>query len=300
MTTPPKRREAPTEPFKRALSVAVRAIAGDEEVQVGFGPGRAELEGKSIQLPEPSRAPSPREIAVIRGWADSLALTAACHDAKLHRKLAPPAGDARAVFEAAERARVEALGANRMSGMADNLAAKCEEQYAHGRFARVKDKAEAPLEDALALLVRERLTGRPPPDAAKALVDVWRPALEKRAGKVLKKMDGLAGDQESFGRLVRDLLKALDLADDLGQTEKDESEEESEQEPEGGDSEAESDEDGEEGKDQAGEEQSSEGDAGEAAEGQETADQQRLRPGHREHVGIRHGRAVAAERLRTR
>ncbi|MGQ0673287.1 MAG: cobaltochelatase subunit CobT [Hyphomicrobium sp.] len=266
----------PTEPFKRALGIAVRAIAGDDEVQVGFGPGRPELDGKSVQLPEPSRAPSPREIAVIRGWADSLALTAACHDEKLHRKLAPASGDARAVFEAAERARVEALGAIRMSGMGDNLAAKCEDTYAHGRFARVSDKAQAPLEDALALLVRERLTGRPPPPSAKALVDVWRPSLEKRAGKVLKKLDGLAEDQESFGRLIRDLLKALEMAEDLGPSEPEDSEQEAEQEPEGGDSESESEEQGEEGQDKAGEESTSDGDAGESAEGQQSPDAREL------------------------
>lgn len=272
MTTPPKRRESPAEPFKRALSATVRAIAGDDEVSVGYGPGRAELQGKTVHLPEPSRAPSHREIAVIRGWADSLALTTTCHDAKLHRRLAPASGDARAVFEAAERARVEALGANRMSGMADNLAAKCEEMYAHGRYARVKDRSEAPLEDALSLIIRERLTGRAPPDTAKALVDVWRPALEKSAGKALKKMGPLIEDQESFGRLVRDVLKLLDLADDPAQSEKDESEEEADQEPEGGDNESESEEEGDQGQDKTGEDQAADGEAGEATEGQETAD----------------------------
>ena len=124
----------------------MRAIAGDHEVEVGFGPGKPALEGKHVRLPEPSRVPSRGEIAVIRGWADSLALTAACHDEKLHKRLAPAAGSAREVFEAIERARVEAIGANRMAGMAENLAAKCEDQFAHGRFAHVTDRAEAPLE----------------------------------------------------------------------------------------------------------------------------------------------------------
>ena len=99
MASAPKQKESPTEPFKRALGLAVRAIAGDGEVQVSYAPGKPELDGKAVQLPEPSRVPSQREIAVIRGWADSLALTAACHDAKVHARLAPSAGPARAVFE---------------------------------------------------------------------------------------------------------------------------------------------------------------------------------------------------------
>ena len=91
---PPSKKDSPTEPFKRTLGLCVRAIAGDSDVQVGYGPGKPELDGKQVTLPEPSRAPSAKEIAVIRGWSDSLALTAAVHDKKLHNKLAPPAGPA--------------------------------------------------------------------------------------------------------------------------------------------------------------------------------------------------------------
>ena len=272
MTTPPKRREAPTEPFKRALSVAVRAIAGDGEVQVAFAPGRPEIEGHHIQLPEPSRVPSQREIAVIRGWADSLALTAACHDRKIHKRLAPPAGSARVIFEAVERARVEAVGANRMTGMASNLNAKCEDNYIHGRFARVTKREDAPLEDALSLLVRERLTGRAPPDTAKALVDLWRPLIEKRGAKALKKMEAAVEDQEGFGRLVRDLLKSLELAEELGDAESEDENKEEEAEPDGGDGESESEDDGAGGKEQAGEDTNEDGDAGESADGAEPAD----------------------------
>src|SRR5262245_18153205 len=111
------RKESPAEPFKRVLGMTVRAIAGDGEVQVSCAPGKPEIDGKLVQLPEPSRAPSCKEISVVRGWADSLALTAACHDPKLHARLAPKSGPARAVFEAVERARVEALGSNRMAGV---------------------------------------------------------------------------------------------------------------------------------------------------------------------------------------
>ena len=183
MSSGPRRKEAPTEPLKRAIGFCVRAIAGHPDLDVGFAAGAPEYSTGHVQLPEPSRVPSPREIAVIRGWADSFALTAGCHDVRVHNKLAPTAGPARLVFEAAERARVEALGANRMPGMARNLTARIEDQYAHGRYAQVKTRADAPLEDAVALMIRERLTGLPPPASAKALVDVWRDSIEKRGAK---------------------------------------------------------------------------------------------------------------------
>ncbi len=272
MTQNPKRRESPSEPLKRVLGLAVRAIAGDPEVEVTYGPAKPALEGKLVRLAEPARVPTPGEIAVLRGWADSLALTAACHDDTVHRRLAPASGPAREIFEAMERARIEALGANRMLGMADNLTAKCEDEYGHGRFERITDRNDAPIGSALSLMVRERLTGRAPPEAARAMVDLWRPHIDERAEAVFREMKDLAEDQEGFGRLVRDLLKALDLADDFAEGQTDETEEMSEEQPDAGEAEAESEDEGGEGGEQEREQEKSEGDAGEAQEGGETPD----------------------------
>ena len=271
MASSSNRKEAPAEPFKRVLGLCVRAIAGDGEVQVSYAPGKPEIDGKLVQLPEPSRVPSLREVAIIRGWADSLALTAACHDVKLHSRLAPKAGPARAVFEAVERARVEALGANRMPGMASNLTARVEDQYGHGRFAEITERADAPLEDALSLIVRERLTGAPPPETAKAIVDLWRPWIEERAGRALARMEKLSEDQETFGRQLRDLLKTLDLSEELADGEREEGEDD-DQDPESGEQSAEENSEGQDSQDQASDEQRGEGEDGETSEAAQDAD----------------------------
>jgi cobaltochelatase CobT len=265
------RKEAPAEPFKRVLGLAVRAIAGDGEVQVSYAPGKPEIDGKAVQLPEPSRVPSKREVAVIRGWADSLALTAACHDAKLHARLSPKSGPAKAVFEAVERARIEALGANRMPGMAANLTARVEDQYGHGRYAEITDRADAPLEDALALMVRERLTGAPPPETARAMVDLWRSWIEDRAGRTLARLDGVADDQASFGRVLRDMLKTLDLSEELSEGEREEGDEDQEQ-SEGGEQQAQEQQEGQDAEDQASEDQRGEGEEGEPVDSAQDAD----------------------------
>ena len=271
MAASSNRKEAPAEPFKRVLGLCVRAIAGDDEVQVSYAPGKPEIDGKLVQLPEPSRVPSRKEVAVIRGWADSLALTAACHDVKLHARLAPKAGPARAVFEAVERARIEALGSNRMPGMAANLTARVEDQYGHGRYAEITERADAPLEDALALIVRERLTGSLPPDTAKAMVDLWRPWVEERAGRTLAKLDKVAENQETFGRQLRDLLKVLDLSDELSEGEREEGEDD-EQDPESGDQNSDETSEGQDSQDQASDDQRGEGEEGETSETSQDAD----------------------------
>jgi cobaltochelatase CobT len=226
MTTA-RRKEAPIDPFKRAVSQATRAIAADSAVEVVFSTEPPGLSGKTARLPEPSRIPSKTEIAVIRGHADAAALAIACHDPALHEALAPGGGEARAVFEAIEQARVEAIGARRMPGVAANLAARIEQRYERSPFAEVTDRAEAPLSDALGLLVREKLTGQAPPAKARAVVNLWRQWIESRARTVLDRMPDTLFDQEAFGRLTRELLAALNLADQLDQREDEESAEES-------------------------------------------------------------------------
>ncbi len=223
-----RRKEAPLDPFKRAVTLTTRSIAADSAMEVVFTSEPPGLAGKTARLPEPSRVPSKTEIAVIRGHADAAALSIACHDADLHEALAPSGGEARDVFEAIEQARVEAIGARRMQGVAANLAARMEQRYERSRFAEVADRSEAPLPDALALLVRETLTGEAPPAKARALVNLWRPWIEGRARTVLDRLPETMFDQEAFGRLTRDLLAALNLADQLDQREDETSPEESE------------------------------------------------------------------------
>ena len=226
-----KRKEAPLDPFKRAVTQTTRSIAADSAVEVVFTSEPPGLAGKTARLPEPSRVPTRAEIAVIRGHADAAALSIACHDADLHENLAPSGGEARDVFEAIEQARVEAIGAQRMQGVAANLAARIEQRYERSRFNEVTERSEAPLPDALSLLVRERLTGAAPPPKARALVNLWRPWIEGRANTVLQRMPEMLLDQEAFGRLTRDLLAALNLADQLDQGAQDEAGNEGEPDP---------------------------------------------------------------------
>ncbi|MDU1666795.1 MAG: cobaltochelatase subunit CobT, partial [Bradyrhizobium sp.] len=174
----PGTNEAPTEPFKRSVTGCLRAIARAPELEVSFAAERPGLAPGKARLPEPARKMTKRDAAVVRGHADSIALKLACHDPKIHRKLIPGNPQARGVFEAVEQARVEAIGAKRMAGVAKNLTAMLDDHFHRGKYDEITDRADAPLSDALAMMVRERLTGLAPPNAARKVVDLWRPFLE--------------------------------------------------------------------------------------------------------------------------
>src|ERR1700751_2868594 len=207
-------KEAPTEPFKRAVTSCLRAIARSPELEVSFAAERPGLAPGKARLPEPARKMTRRDAAIVRGHADSIALKLACHDPKGHRKLMPGNPQARGVFAAVEQARVEAIAARRMSGVAKNLTAMLDDHFHRGKFDEIPDRADAPLSDARAMMVRERLTGLAPPAAAKKMVDLWRPILEDKIGTRLDKLSRFTEDQARFGDLVHDLLSALDLGDE--------------------------------------------------------------------------------------
>src|SRR5258705_2415369 len=109
-------KEAPNEPFKRAVTGCLRAIAKKPELEVTFASERPGLAPGKARLPEPARKMTKRDAAIVRGHADSIALKLACHDPKVHRKLMPANPQALWGFEAVEHARGEALGPRRMAG----------------------------------------------------------------------------------------------------------------------------------------------------------------------------------------
>jgi cobaltochelatase CobT len=219
-------KEAPAEPLKRAISSTMKAIARKPEMEIVFAADKPSLVGERARLPEPPRKLTAQDVAILRGHSDSMALRLACHDASVHRRAAPEGDAARAVFDAVEQARVECVGARRMAGMAGNITAMLEDRYHRGgRYEEITDRADAPLEDALALMVRERLTGLKPPKAAEKLVDLWREQIEAKAGADLDRLSKAVEDQRAFARTVRDMLASLDMAEQTAQGEDSEEDE---------------------------------------------------------------------------
>jgi cobaltochelatase CobT len=209
--------ENPSEPFKRAVGTAVRALAGEPEMEVNFSAEPPSLKGLKARLPLPTRNLSPNEIAIVRGQGDAYALRRAYHEDKVHDQFRPATADAAAIFEAAEQARVEAIGANAMKGVSGNLTANLDAKLTSRGLAKVRERADVPLADAVGLIVREKLTGLPTPDNAKKAVELWRPWIEERAGKDLAKLEDAMRDQKTFAKLTRTILHELELGDDLAE-----------------------------------------------------------------------------------
>ena len=255
--------DTPLDRFKGALTGAARAIAHQPELEVTWTAEAPALSGNSLRVPMPGRA-IPREAAMqARGAADGFALRLRHHNAALHARHMPAEPVARACFDAIEQVRYEALGARDYAGVRGNLAAALEHQVASDPIARAERREDVPVQTALALLLREALTGEAVPEVASAGVDLLREWIEGRAKGDFAVLAHSLEDQRAFQAQALDMLAHLELtrAEQMEPTDEQDSEE-------GGDEPTEEEEDG----DNAGQEPDKSDTAADPSKGDEEGD----------------------------
>jgi len=205
--------DTPIERLRLVLAGTARALSNDAETELSFTADAPSQSGKAMRVPMPSRTLPREQVAEARGFADGFALRQRYHDSKLHMKSAPHDAVARAVFDAVENARVEALGSRGYAGIADNLEHSLEMRLRSDPIARARGRDEVPLSTAIGLMVRERLTGRAAPASAApglALVSDW---IEEKAGGDLDALAMAIDDQETFASFAAKMLEDLELTD---------------------------------------------------------------------------------------
>ncbi|MXO90733.1 cobaltochelatase subunit CobT [Pontixanthobacter aquaemixtae] len=256
--------DTPLDLFKQALTGASRAVAREAEVEVAWSADAPSSTGKNFRVPLPGRNLPADQAQEARGFADSFALKLRHHNEAVHARGAPSEPIARACYDAVEMVRYEALGSNNFSGIRGNLDAALAVRMGADPIVRAQNESEVPVQGALALMLREKLTGQAIPDAALPAVDMVRERIEEAVGGDFESLALSLDDQKAFQSLTLDMLRNLDLI-----------KEETEQ---GSDDEDGEDEEGQDEEEQDGDEDSADGDpqtaemAGEAAEGEDTGE----------------------------
>jgi cobaltochelatase CobT len=277
--------DTPLDRFKAVLGGTARALADEPEIELAYTADAPTQSGKHIKVPMPARTLPPEQVAEARGFADGFALRLRHHNAAIHNRHAPGEAVARAVFDSAENARVEALGSRGYAGITANLDTAMEARLRADPITRARTRDEVPLSTALGLLVRERLTGVAPPAATLQGLDLVRDWIEQKAGGDLDAMALAIDDQRAFAGLITRLLEDLELVEgdmlpDESNEGGDEDEGTEEQQQDEGD---EGDDQGDEGQGEIearGSEQDSDAEDGEGQEqGDETTDDMDGEPG---------------------
>ena len=247
----------PADPFKKALAEATKVLADDPDLGVSFTVDPPGMNADGVRLPQVTRRMTREEVLLARGTADGYALRRRYHDERVHAKYVPDGEMARDIYEAMETARCEAVGAHDMPGTAGNIDARIAHEAQRRGYAQIREASEAPLAVAAGYLVRHLATGRPLPEGAQNVMELWRGFIEEQAGGTLDDLDDVLSDQSQFAKFTRQVITDLGYGDQLG--------DDPDMEDPGPDEEAEESAEEPENPDSQGDDQGSEEDASEAS-----------------------------------
>ncbi len=225
------RDDTPLDQFRSVLAGTARAVADVPELDVAWTADAASQSGGTMRVPMPGRSLPAAQVAEARGFADSMALRLRLHNDVLHQRGAPGEAVARAVYDAVEQVRYEALGSDGYAGMRGNLDAATTMRTASDPISRAGRPEDVPLQSAVALLLREKLTGEAIPASAKLGTDMVRSWIEAKAGGDLSGLAESLDDQKAFRQRALAMLGHLELteASEGDQPETDEDDQDDEQ-----------------------------------------------------------------------
>lgn len=227
------------EEFKQNTTSTLRAMARKNDVSVTYSEvERADGEIKNIdspRLPAPSADMPKEKRDLIRGCADMYALRMAHHNAALHSNNRQSNLQSQAALDALEQARCDALGMKNMEGVAQNLDTILEEKCRRKGLADIKNPDDISLGDALHIIARHKITGRPAPKSAQKTIDLWSPIVE---GIDFSALRNVLDDQRAFAQASQAVLSKLNLpVDHIGEDTNQPQDDSSEQEEDVSDSE---------------------------------------------------------------
>ena len=135
------------ESFKDATAATLRTIARRKQLQVNYSAvERADRpttpQGDQASLPLPHQSLAQEDIQITRGAADAKALHLQHHQTAIHRHNTPMDLSARAIYDALEQARCEAIGANQMAGVRDNLNDLLQEKGARLGYDKLQTRSD--------------------------------------------------------------------------------------------------------------------------------------------------------------
>ena len=207
-----------TEVFKQAVTSTMRAISGDPELQVSFGRGKPYMQGHRARVPLPDDNLSEEKLASFRGKADQFALRSRFHDETKHSESRPSLNTAQEIFDAVEEARLSCIGSYLMKGVEDNLQAELKDYCLEKGYDKIENQSEAPIGEALGLLIRETITGKKLPRGGDIVLDLWRDHLKEIVLTAdIEELTSLLFDQDAFIRVAHKMISNLGL----GETESD-------------------------------------------------------------------------------
>lgn len=167
------------------------------------------------------------DIAIARGSLDALAIKIKYHSPAIHAEKEPANSFERQIFEAAEKARIEAIGAKEYKGVRENIKNKLELEWKHKSENRAREAADN-FADSVELLIRQKITGEPFPVNSLKTIEGFAKLVQAKIDKDLGALEEKIYDQESFADQVRKIILNLKIMEQGAKDQEDKKQNESE------------------------------------------------------------------------
>ena len=125
---------------------------------------------------------------------------------------------------------MEAIGANALVGVRENLAAVWDQAVQKKGLGGQGDRASPPMAEIVALMVRERLTNQPPPaGGARPRRRPPRGTSRPRPAPTSDRLTGAVEDQKTFARIARAVVRDLQMGDETAEGSDDDADDQGEE-----------------------------------------------------------------------
>ena len=98
------------EEFKKSLSITVKSISKNNDLEVNFVKENPSIDGNLINLTEPNIESLKKNLNYIRAEADTLALEFRLHSKEIHNNFKANNELSNEIFNSIEQSRIEAKG----------------------------------------------------------------------------------------------------------------------------------------------------------------------------------------------
>lgn len=204
------------EQFKIKTTSTLKAMARKRDLAVSYTDIDITLEGartlNTPRLPMPKEDMNEEKKSLIRGCADIYALKLAHHNETLHLSNGQSDLRAQSALDALEQARCDALGINKMDGVAKNLDAILEAKALKYGYDSINEREDVKLADALHIVTRTLLSDHPPTPSSQKVYDKWEPWVRQNiAPKDIEDIKEALTNQSLFTKLACTMLQNLGI-----------------------------------------------------------------------------------------
>ena len=156
--------------------------------------------------------PAKENYTLTRAEIDRIALSKKYHDSVSYRRHMPDSDSGRAIYEALEIARIDAIGAQKFLGYKHNMQQWRDEQCRKSGYVMLSERADPPLADMLAAQLMHDVAEVKVPEALEHLMKVWSGFLQQHCADGLRQLCQALHAPESFSPLAKKIISALENA----------------------------------------------------------------------------------------